>query len=700
MKIFFSLLFLFLTSSGFAQHIIFQDNFDKESKNWYLGSNTSYSSSIKTGKFYAESFVGDNYSAEFVTPVNIDFHKDYTIEMEVAQYSNKDGHGYGIRWAYDYEEGNYYSFIINETGYYNIYKKEDKVFKDLKPWTQNASLVHKNGMINILKIENKNKRCSFYINNHKVYDTASFVFFGNDLGIEINNRMKVAMDKITVYQEQAPILLTPNLPKGIVKTRMSGNINSPYSELYPKISPDGKTLLFTRRDHPENMGTDKFISDTWYSELDTKTNTWGKAKNMGKPINNAGENYVISMTPDNNTLLVGNTYNKDGSSLSTGLSMSHRISTGWSLPETVIVKDLYNRNKYMDACLSVDRKILIYAIEMDDSFGEKDLYVCFLNKDNTWTHPKHLGSTINTYADDLGPFLASDRKTLYYSTSGKPGYGSNDIFVTKRLDDTWQKWSEPLNLGPDINTTDWDCYYTVAASGEFAFVTSTTEDNSEDIFMVKLPQVLKPDPVVLVEGKVFDAKTKKPIKAIIHYENLNDGKKHGFANSNSTTGEYKIVLPYDLHYGFHAEAEGYIAVNENIDLTVKGDHKVLHHDLYLVPIEIGQSIKLNNVFFVQSKPELLSIAYPELDRLAEVMKANPKIEIELSGHTDNVGDASKNLILSEQRVKTVKDYLVSKGISAARITGKGYGGTKPVSSGNTEEDKKLNRRVEFTITKK
>jgi outer membrane protein OmpA-like peptidoglycan-associated protein len=698
MRLFLLLLITFLGSSAFAQNILMQDTFDKDKGDFYIGTAKDYSSSVQDGKFYVECKTGGGYSPQFARYTAIDYTKDFTIEMEVSQLSNKDGNGYGIRFGCEADKGNFYSFIMNETGYYSIYKSENKKITDIKSWTREEAIVNKNGVANTLKIENKNKHYHFYINNHKVCDVPWFKFFGNYLGVEVNNRMKIAVDRLTVFQERK-IHLSPDLPKGLEKKRMSTNVNSPYPDYYPKISPDGRYLFMIKTDHPENTGTDKSVSDIWYSELEVKKKDWGKAKNIGRPINTPDKNYVISITPDNNTLLIGNKYNKDGT-MELGLSMSHRTGNGWSFPESVTVKNFNNLSDEMDASLSADRKILVFSMKLSDSYGENDLYVCFLNKDNTWTEPKHIGGTVNTFADDIGPFLAADGKTLYYSTAGKPGYGDNDIFVTKRLDDSWQHWSEPLNLGPEINTTNWDSYYTVAASGEYAIVTSSTADAKEDLFLIKLPKALRPDPVNIVQGRVLDSKTKKPVLATINYETLIDGKGKGFSTSNAATGEYKIVLPYGHQYGFHAQASGYIAVNENIDLPSTGDYKVLNHDLYLVPIEIGESVKLNNVFFVQSKAELLHIAYPELDRLAEVLANNPTIEIELSGYTDNIGDPQKNLELSEQRVETVKEYLVSKGINAKRITGKGYGGSKAVADNGNEETRKLNRRVEFKITKK
>jgi outer membrane protein OmpA-like peptidoglycan-associated protein len=187
---------------------------------------------------------------------------------------------------------------------------------------------------------------------------------------------------------------------------------------------------------------------------------------------------------------------------------------------------------------------------------------------------------------------------------------------------------------------------------------------------------------------------------MIRFDDLKTGKEVGEARVDPKTGDYKIALPAGKNYGYHAAAPGYLSLNENLELVDLKEYGELKKDLYLIPIEIGESIQLRNVFFVQSKAELKPESYPELDRLVKIMNENPTIEIELGGHTDNRGVPQANLELSEKRVEAVKSYLVSKGIVAARISGKGYGGTRPMVENSNEQNRQFNRRVEFKIVKK
>ena len=490
----------------------------------------------------------------------------------------------------------------------------------------------------------------------------------------------------------APVVAT-NVNFVSKKENLGANVNSFYTELLPVISPDGNTLYFVRDEHPDNKGS----QDIWYCTK-LSDGTWSKAIHLGAPLNNDKANFVASVTPDGNKVLLGGTYLKDGSR---GISFSNKNARGiWNDPVKVDIRNYYNRNDYNEYCMSNSGKVILMTVERDDTYGDKDVYVSFLKDDGSWTEPVNLGPVVNTACGETSPFLAADDKTLYYSTKGFPTFGSNDIFMTKRLDDTWKNWSEPVNLGPQLNTEKWDAYYTISSSGDFAyFVSSDNSLGNEDIFRVALPQEVKPDPVALVSGHVLNAKTHQPITANITYQFLPEGKEGGIATSSPSDGSYKIILPYGKKYAFLASAPGFISVNENLDLSDLKSYEEVTKDLYLVPIEVGQTVRLNNIFFETGKSDLLKDSYFELDRLVKVLLDNPTMEIEIEGHTDNVGSDASNITLSKNRAKAVYDYLVAKGISASRLKSNGYGKTRPVATNDTDDGRAQNRRVQFTIIK-
>jgi outer membrane protein OmpA-like peptidoglycan-associated protein len=313
----------------------------------------------------------------------------------------------------------------------------------------------------------------------------------------------------------------------------------------------------------------------------------------------------------------------------------------------------------------------------------------------------NIGSVVNSYNNESSPFLASDDRSLYFSSNGHPGYGSNDIFMTKRLDDTWLNWSAPKNLGPEINSAEWDAYYTLPASGNYAYLISYENAIGEgDIFRVKPPEASKPDPVVLIFGKVINKKTNEPMQASISYNDLKTDTEKGSATSDPSTGEYRIILPYGTNYSFRAMQQGFYPTSDNLDVSTLDHYTEIERDLYLSPIEVGETIRLNNIFFDLDKATLKEESFSELNRLVQLLKDNSKMTIKIQGHTDNQGSDAYNKKLSEDRVNTVIQYLITNGVETERLTGEGFGESNPVATNDTDEGKAINRRVEFTIIKK
>jgi outer membrane protein OmpA-like peptidoglycan-associated protein len=483
---------------------------------------------------------------------------------------------------------------------------------------------------------------------------------------------------------------------------LGAGVNSAFDELFPIITPNGKTLYFCRKNHPANAGLDK-LEDIWYSEQQEDSVThqlvWGEAKNIGAPLNNRHPNFLCGILPDGNTMLVGNVYLSNGNARD-GISMAYRTTEGWSQPERQYIMDYQINTVTVNYSLAPDGKTLLMALDRNTSLGGMDLFVSFLQQNGKWSPPLNLGRDINTAGDETTVFLASDGMTLYFSSEGHNGLGSNDIFMSRRLDSTWQRWTEPQNLGPSINTPEWDGYFSLPASGEFAYFVSTKNvANKSDIYRIAIPDALRPRPVTLMSGKVLDAKTKKPIGAIIRYESLTTGREIGVARSDSLTGAYTISLPVGELYGFRAEADTYISINENIDLRNLQKYQEVRRDLRLVKLEQGQSVLVNNIFFDTGKWDLRRESDPELKRLSELLLRNPSMSITIAGFTDNVGTKKNNLDLSQKRAQAVLEFMLQLGIEPKRLAAKGFGADNPASSNKTEEGRQLNRRVEFIIDK-
>jgi OOP family OmpA-OmpF porin len=505
---------------------------------------------------------------------------------------------------------------------------------------------------------------------------------------------------------------------------LGNQVNSEYNEINPLISPDGRTLYFARISHPNNTHGDKGSQDIWFSEFDTVNNRWGPARRMGFPLNKDEYNCAYSITPDGNSMLIKGQYN-NGNYETRGFSLSKKTATGWSPPQKLDIPNYVNLSKGQFDCgfMSADGKVLLMAFSEKKNSKEDDIYVSFRQKDGSWSKPMDLGDEVNTRFTETTPFLAPDGATMYFSSNREGGLGSNDIYVSKRVDKTWKHWSKPVNLGPKVNTDGYDAYYTLSASGDYAYLTTFKNTLGKgDIVRVKLTSdqpenqpgkvgggsevagktdVTRPDPVALISGKVVDQVTGKPIEARIIYQTLPDGAEAGEATSDPLTGEYKIVLPYGQKYSMRAIAKDFIAEGDNVDLTQpKAFQEIRGREIKMVPIKEGSIVRLNNIFFDTGKSELRPESGPELDRLVTTFNETPKMVIEVRGHTDNTGSDEINNKLSQDRADAVREYFISKGIEPDRIASKGFGKTKPIAPNDTDAGRQQNRRVEFVIIKK
>lgn len=499
-------------------------------------------------------------------------------------------------------------------------------------------------------------------------------------------------------------------------------VNSIYDEQSPVISPDGKVLYFTLANHPQNRGGKKDLGDIWFSILMGKE--WSTPIHAGNVLNDTGYNGVAGFSADGNTLYLLSHYDASKAKASTqGIAYSRKISSGWSQPENITIPYFLNRSSHLSGHLSHDGSTFIFSADSYNSKGAEDIYVTFHKGGGQWTEPKNLGVSINTELQELSPSLSEDQKTIYFSSNGRAGYGSFDVYYSQRLDDTWTNWSMPISQGAKVNSEGRELGYRVYPQNGFALFTSTlNSDGYGDVRMtevkkeeqdslmakvlvnapdtvVRLVEIKRDKPitaddkVVKVFGKVVNSKTNAPITATLSFES--DTLR--FTNS-VVDGNYSILIPSVNEYIIKVEAPGFVGNMERLDIRTF-EMKQLEMNFKLQQIEVGTLVNLKNVLFQQSTANLLTESSDELDMVADFMKANPKVEIELAGHTDNRGLHAHNVKLSRERVEKVKEYLVSKGVESKRITGQGYGGTKPIADNDAEETRKLNRRVEFTIVK-
>ncbi|HNP17907.1 MAG TPA: OmpA family protein [Fulvivirga sp.] len=484
----------------------------------------------------------------------------------------------------------------------------------------------------------------------------------------------------------------------IIKENLGPNINSEYNESKPLIAPDGKTLYFARQNYPDNFKGFKDDQDIYYSLL--VNGNWSLAVNIGFPLNDKYPNGVNSVSLDGKSLLIINAYEPNGA-VTSGVSISRKTGNQWGYPQKVNIDNFYNNSNFVDYYLSNEGRNLLMAIEREDSFGDQDLYVSTKIDDTHWSEPINLGPDVNTPEAEFSPFLAADDKTLFFASMGFDGEGSSDIYYSKRLDDTWKKWSKPVNLGPEVNSDEFEGYYSIPASGNFAYYVSTKNaiDGSKDIFRATLPYQFRPDPVLLVSGTVYNKKTNNPEQAAISFINVQTSKEQSIVPTHDQ-GSYKAILPRGIIYEYLAIKPGFIGEAQYKDMSNATAYEEFESDLALVPIEVGQQVAIHNIFFELNTTKLLPDAYLELDRFVNIMKDNAGLKVEFVGHASDLTLATDNLALSESRAIAVKDYFIAKGIHPDRMLTKGYGNTVPLKSTDRISFKpstNKNDRIEMTI---
>lgn len=705
-KLLTSSLFLFvLFSSSFAQKKWFKDDFNDNSNPWPISSDEYIDTKIENGHYVVNLHDSRNYYHWKCVNIYMDFNKDFRFSSRMRINKIDKTAGAGI-YLTEKDDRKTFFMINPETNL--MWIGSQTASNQWKGYTVNPKTydwvkcknINKLGEYNELVIERKGNMINFILN-----DVTQLSLNVNDylprlqkyIGVAVFAKGTVEYDYIEFDQDNWDDVLLPDA-KLLEAKQLSKAINTEGDELKPVLSADNKMLFFSRlchKDNTEGLVCDGGGGDVYVSEY--KDGQWTESVGLGPNVNDKNHNTCASISPDGNTILIVGKYNND---ITENLYFVNRTKDGWSKPKKLNIKNFYTNSKVTNYFLAPDSRTLILCIDRKEGKGYADFYVSFRNEDDTWTEPKHTGDMINTKNTDFSPFLAADGKTLYFATWDLPGYGAADMYVTKRLDDTWQKWTKPKNMGPSINNEYFNAYYYISTDGQTIMYSSDKNSfGRADIFMSDLPKELKPEPVMIIKGQVYNSETKEKISANINYYSLKDNVKLGQTTSAPETGYYSIVLPVKQDIGFLAQAEKFISVSDNVLANDSSGNITIERDLFLTPIKEGITVRLNNIFFDFDKFDLKPESYNELDRLVAVLENNSTMIIEIRGHTDNKGDDAYNMNLSDNRAKSVYNYLLSKKINPQRVSYKGYGETIPVASNENDEGRELNRRVEFYVVK-
>ena len=491
-------------------------------------------------------------------------------------------------------------------------------------------------------------------------------------------RYKTRIDncKFALEAVSKPLIINPlELPKLINKFQ---------SQYFPVMTADRETLIYTgNQDLDENL----YVASI-------KDKIWTEPISISEKINTKENEGTATISADGRTLVFTSCGGKKGFG-SCDLFISYKQGDNWTSPQN-LGQGINSAEWESQPSLSADGRTLYFVSDRKESLGKRDIWVSKLDSTNIWKKAINLGNPVNTIEDDLSPFIHANGKTLFFASEGHVGMGGLDLYFTENQQD---KWKNPENLGYPLNTFEDQVALFITADGKKAYY-SLERDQEDKYRRAKIVEIEVPESLQakfkatsFLKGVVYDAKTKQKLQADIELISLKNNELVSKISSDSQTGTYTSVLASGGDYAVFVSKKGYFFKSLNFDFSDKiGLDKIL--DIPLEPIKKEAKEILNNIFFDTAKWDLKSESTVELDKLVALLKANPDLPIEISGHTDDVGKDNDNLILSQKRAKSVVDYLAQKGVNVLKIKAEGYGKNRPYLPNSSDENRKLNRRIE------
>lgn len=478
-------------------------------------------------------------------------------------------------------------------------------------------------------------------------------------------------------------------PVKVNPVNMGSSINSENQEYSPAFAIDEKTIYITKR--MGNLSDNRPNEDLYFAELNDES--WDKVKDIGPPINTIENEGAFSISSDGNYIFF-TSCSRNGGKGQCDIWLTSKKNNRWDEP-----KNLQSpiNTKYWESqpSISSDGRMLYFSSDRPGGYGGTDIWVSEFSISG-WSAPKNLGPTVNTSKDEQFPFIHSDNRTLYFSSNGHPGLGKSDLYLTRK--DVKLNWETPINMGFPINSRGQDWNLVVARDGKTAYFSSDQLKGfgGLDIYTFQLPEKLQAEKVSYLSGYVRDAITKQPLSANVELSPIN-GEPTTLTYAKPGTGMFLVPLKTNMKYALTIDKDGYLFYTEFYNMPAIQRDQPIELFIDLEKIKLGNSVVLKNIFFDTDKSDIKDESKQELEKLIDFLSENNSIRIEISGHTDNIGDSKHNMVLSENRAKSVCDFLTNNGIEKSRLTYKGFGDTQPIKQNNTDENRAKNRRTEFKI---
>jgi len=505
-----------------------------------------------------------------------------------------------------------------------------------------------------------------------------------------NNQREIAAKQLRIAQFRAYAIQNPVPFKA---ENLGSGVNSVNDEFVNSITLDESNIVFTLM-VPDTLVKGHFREGF---EMAVRDNSeWKPAGRALPDLYELGNIGAMSLSPDGQFLFFTSCGSAKGYG-SCDLFVCGRKGSDWSDPQNL--GDVVN-TPYWDSqpCFSADGQTLFFSSARPGGKGGSDIYFTKFKQSVGWSEPQNAGDNINTDHEEMAPFIHADGQSMYFSSKGHTGMGGFDLFISRQ--DSSGLWQTPVNMGYPINTSSDEINMVVSTNGKAAYLSSDLEGGfgGYDIYSFDLPQELGPRQVTYLEGNVYDAESKLPLGAELQLLDLESGDLKVRCGSREEDGYYIAALPGGKNYALHISKPGYLFYSENVDLSLEDVlEKPVRKDVYLQPVRTGQSFVLNNIFFDTDEFSLSDLSLVELYKLNAFLVINPEISIKICGHTDDVGTAEYNQVLSQKRAASVYSFLVEVGIDSQRLKYEGFGKSQPVSDNTTEKGRAENRRTEIVI---
>ena len=483
------------------------------------------------------------------------------------------------------------------------------------------------------------------------------------------------------------------------------SISTPADEYLAIISPDAELCFFTRRHRKRDKyagpaGTTRMVEEFTLATKTGEKYTMGEA--LEAPFNQNFNEGGATITANNKELFFTVCVIDADGYQNCDIYTCKKEYGFWG--DIKPLENGVNTPKSWESqpCVSANGDQLYFTSNREGGQGGLDLWVINRQPDGSWTKPVNLGPAINTAKNEKSPFIHSDSQTLYFASDGHPTLGGYDIYFSKK-DVATDAWFEPVNIGYPINTDADEIGLFVSLNGKRGYFNSNKLKGigGWDLYEFELYERARPEKVALIKGVIRDENNDVVQDVKIEVKNLKT-KESIQVDVDEQTGEFATVvqLKQQENIILKVNKQGTAFNSKFVDAASENANGVVEAELEVREIEVGEEYRLNDIYFATDSYTLTENARQIIDEFVLFLEENPTVKIDIQGHTDDIGDETNNLLLSQNRARVVFEYLVNRGISSARMTHHGFGETKPIASNATEPGRAKNRRTVFVITQR